>query len=169
MFNDYFSSNEANGYELFEPRTPLNSQVPIDFSDDAYTNSLKGHSRGNNHQTCHQTNQPTTNYQTVHVKMGEHGTITIAGQRYLKLGKINLYDPFKDTNVSNQQYIGVLDTFTGNVVCLDMDILYKQFIAQNKDIVQSQRYTFNLSTEVKDIVVKAIIEREKVTNNVKYV
>jgi hypothetical protein len=109
-------------------------------------------------------------YDTLKMRMGDSGTVEIKGQRYLKLGMIDLCDPIKGTNISNARYLGVLDTLTGKVLCLDMDVLYNDYILPNNNVLSLRDYSFRLSKEIRDIVVNAISEREKVRHlDVRYV
>jgi hypothetical protein len=88
----------------------------------------------------------------------ETGKVEIEGQRFLKLGKVELYDVIEDRNVDvdREKYIMILDTQTGTAYCFNIKELYHKYISQDRKYVESERGKFKISKDAKAIVLGEI-------------
>ena len=87
------------------------------------------------------------------------GTLSIKGKRYLRLGKITLFDPVKSKNITEKKYVGILDTATGEVLCFDINLVYKEYISKNKNFIHTHdNRKYEISLQTKDIVRNTIAD-----------
>jgi len=100
----------------------------------------------------------------VKMMIDENGHLKVKGKRYIRLGKIRLYDPVKQQNISNKEYVGIIDTESGEIQCFDIDDMYSHYIENNVGIMQASDKQYKISDQTKDIVVNTMLERKHATH-----
>ena len=79
-------------------------------------------------------------------------TKTSEKKRFLRLGKISLYNGVEERYFSDKQYMGILDTLNGRVVCVDLDTIYTECVQKNNNTLSIGNMLFNITPETKKIV-----------------
>lgn len=82
----------------------------------------------------------------------DSGKMTIDGERYLRIGKIQLYNSLDDSLFFNQKYLAILDTHLQILHCFEIDKLYNDFIAAEKVSPVTKHGTFHLSDSARNMV-----------------
>lgn len=91
------------------------------------------------------------------MNIDEHGILKIQNHRYLRLGKISLYDPLNSKSITNNEYVGILDTYTGEMLCFDINTVYKDYIQHGIDKVKGiDDKIFSITPQTQDIVINHI-------------
>lgn len=88
----------------------------------------------------------------------DNGKVVITGKRYLRLGKIQLYDSLKDAHFDNEKYISILDTHTQILHCFNIKELYNNFIVKDKTSTATRYGSFDLTESTKSIVLGEIFK-----------
>lgn len=91
----------------------------------------------------------------------EKGLLKVKGKRYLRLGKISLFDSVKDKSISSKKFVGILDTNTGEIQCFDINEIYEKYIQDGINKVRTpDDKTYNITTQTKEIVMNEINQRK---------
>lgn len=98
-----------------------------------------------------QRDESQTNTITYHIN-NDTGKMEIDGSRYIRLGKVKLYDSLENKSLSPKKHIVILDTETQILHCFDIARLYDEYILTEKNHVFTKHNTFNLSESTKSIV-----------------
>lgn len=100
--------------------------------------------------------------ENLQLQIQENGRLTINGKRYLRLGKITLFNPVKSDHITPNKYVGILDTNTGQVLCFDIDTIYMEYIQKGIDTVNTNYNntltTYAISNQTKKIVMDSMID-----------
>jgi hypothetical protein len=91
----------------------------------------------------------------------KNGLLKIKDKRYLRLGKISLYDPVKQQCITDKEYVGILDTDTGEIQCFDIDEIYSQYIEAGVGIMRVANTKYKLTDQTKEIVMNNVHEKRQ--------
>ena len=86
------------------------------------------------------------------------GQMHILGNRYIRLGKVQLHDSIEDTLFSEKKFIAILDTHLQILHCFDIKRLYDQYITSERDHAFTQHGTFMLSDSTKSMILGEIFK-----------
>lgn len=82
----------------------------------------------------------------------ETGKMEIEGNRFIRLGKVQLYDSLEDKLLSQRKFIVILDTTSQILHCFDVKKLYNEFVVAEKNHAFTKHGSFNLSESTKSMV-----------------
>lgn len=103
-----------------------------------------------------------SNPEKVKLHIDENGLLKVKGKRYLRLGKINLFDPVQGEDISSRKFIGILDTSTGQVLCFDIKEIYEKYVQNGITQVRSpDQRTYGISSQTKEIVMNSVLDQKK--------
>lgn len=88
----------------------------------------------------------------------ESGKVVITDKRYLRLGKLVLYDSIKDEPFDEDKYIAILDTHYQILHCFNVQHLYDNYVSKEKDRTTTRYGSFDLSESTKSIVLGEIFK-----------
>lgn len=107
----------------------------------------------NNNSNKNPSNKNPTKNKPTETYIGNDGLLHISGsnnqKRYLRLGKISLFDAVKSTCITNEEYIGILDTLTGQLMCVDTETIRKN---KDNDIIKTKHVSFTITPEIRNAV-----------------
>lgn len=78
--------------------------------------------------------------------------MNIIGNRYIRLGKVQLHDALVDQPLLEQKFIIILDTHTQVLHCFDIEKLYNEYIVPEKDHAFTKHGTFRLTDSTRSMV-----------------
>lgn len=78
--------------------------------------------------------------------------IRVSGRRFLKLGRITLYDGLNDCYITNNEYISILDTHTSELFCFDINNIDEKYLCDESGIIKIKNIRFRLSKQIKNII-----------------
>jgi len=100
----------------------------------------------------------------------ENGLLKIKGKRYMRLGKINLFDPVESKHISEEEFVGIIDTNTGEILCFDINKIYKEYIQSGIEHVETNdKKIYEITSQTKNIVTNVILRRKQLNNNIDFV
>ena len=103
-----------------------------------------------------------TKSEKIKLNINDQGRLQVKGKRYLRLGKISLYDPVSSRPISPSEFVGILDTMTGEVQCFDINKVYEEYIQDGTEHINTGAgSTYRISEQTKEIVMSTIMERNK--------
>lgn len=92
--------------------------------------------------------------------VSENGTLEISDKkRFLRLGKISLYDGVNGQYLNDKEFMGILDTLNGRVVCVDLDTIYTECVQKNNNTLSIGNMLFNITPETKKVVCDYIFNK----------
>lgn len=92
--------------------------------------------------------------------VSENGTLEMSdNKRFLRLGKISLYNGVDERYFSDKEYMGILDTLNGRVVCVDLDTIYTECVQKNNNTLSIGNMLFNITPETKKVVCDYIFNK----------
>jgi len=98
----------------------------------------------------------------IKMQINENGLLKVKGKRYLRLGKINLFDPVESKHISDSEFVGVLDTNTGEILCFDINRMYKEYIQSGANhVLTDDNRTYKICSQTKDIVMNTVLEQRR--------
>lgn len=90
-----------------------------------------------------------------------NGVLKVKGKRYLRLGKINLFDPVKGKNLSSREYVGILDTETGQVLCFDINEIYENYVQNGiTQVCSPDARKYDITSQTKNIVMNTVMDQK---------
>ena len=98
----------------------------------------------------------------VKLQISQDGTLSVKGKRFLRLGKIKLFDPVKGTNITDTEYVGILDTDTGQIQCFDIGVIYEEYIKKDIQLVfTNNQKRYSITDQTKQIIVNSLFCKEQ--------
>lgn len=135
----------------------MSAYIKFDYvvSDSTELLSVNNNTNKHNNTNTNNKHKPTETY------IGNDGLLHISGsnnqKRYLRLGKISLFDAVKSTSITNEEYIGILDTLTGQLMCVDTETIRKN---KDNDIIKTKHVSFTITPEIRNAVNIEIINND---------
>jgi hypothetical protein len=87
------------------------------------------------------------------LNINKNGVLKVKNKRYLRIGKISLHDTFKNRNITNVEYVGILDTHTGELLCFDIETVYNDYLTFGIDKVKTpDDRIYSISPHTQEIV-----------------
>lgn len=98
----------------------------------------------------------------VKLQISQDGTLSVKGKRFLRLGKIKLFDAVKGTNITDTEYVGILDTDTGEIQCFDIGVIYQEYIKKDIQLVFTKNEKrYSITDQTKQIIVNSLFCKEQ--------
>lgn len=106
----------------------------------------------------------------IKMHIDENGLLKIKGKRYLRLGKINLFNPVESKHISGDEFVGILDTNTGEILCFDINKIYKEYIQSGIEHVETDdNKIYEITSQTKNIIMNVILQQKELNSNVDFV